>query len=419
MSVHYCRRLTDSGIGSLVEPMVWVYAEDIDRFAGWESWEKYAKIFPTIWAAAAFKGAFGETLTIPPITRHAENSQRWVDVLARESVRWSKGVGGLVLTGWQRYDHFAVLCELLPAAIPSMVYTSLIISTPNSAHAIRNRVFVPKDEVMTEAPEGPSSTSTTTAGPDKQMELTTPVDDTESSSEPTSDTLLSRAGRSTRRRIPHPRSLMQKETGLSRFGTLDGRPLQHGGRFDGRSQMMPYHIQFHRVLRCANHADSVAVSARDLSDTEWSFASRCNFPGVAFFRTLFRLRALMKEIWELEGKVLRGRAWATPYNVRHNYSLPSRVDEVIFSQVPRYRRQLSTLAKSIAISLKTIYNGEVVLEWLEQNVWEAWQVLDSFEKVGEKLKKTNVWPRRPLRSPPEMIDELGLQAVNLLEHEEL
>lgn len=90
------RKLNESGIGSLVEPMVWVYAEDVDRFVGWESWEKYAEVFPTIWAAAAFKGAFGETLIIPPASRHADNVQRWIDVVTRESSKWTQGVGGLV-----------------------------------------------------------------------------------------------------------------------------------------------------------------------------------------------------------------------------------------------------------------------------------------------------------------------------------
>jgi hexosaminidase len=34
----------------------------------------------------------------------------------------------MVITGWQRYDHFATLCELLPAAVPSMSVTLLAVS---------------------------------------------------------------------------------------------------------------------------------------------------------------------------------------------------------------------------------------------------------------------------------------------------
>ena len=58
------------------------------------------------------------------------NNLAWLDVMYRES-NIEEGHGkpsnfrGLVLTGWSRYDHFAVLAELLPASVPSLT-TNLI-----------------------------------------------------------------------------------------------------------------------------------------------------------------------------------------------------------------------------------------------------------------------------------------------------
>ena len=72
-------KLHESGIGSLgVEPMVWVYVEDIDRYAEIQqrnlqkdpriqpifpprfvysyTWSIYAEVFKNMWAASAFKG---------------------------------------------------------------------------------------------------------------------------------------------------------------------------------------------------------------------------------------------------------------------------------------------------------------------------------------------------------------------------
>ncbi|XP_067620596.1 hexosaminidase D isoform X2 [Eurosta solidaginis] len=124
-----------SHIGSYVEPMVWVYANDIYRFIQPQLWDMYSKVFPAVWAASAFKGAFGESLMIPPLQQHLENNIRWLAVIAKEGGRFSKGIRGLALTGWQRYDHFAVLCELLPVGIPSLT-TSL--STVSRGHFITN-----------------------------------------------------------------------------------------------------------------------------------------------------------------------------------------------------------------------------------------------------------------------------------------
>ncbi|XP_025194416.1 hexosaminidase D [Melanaphis sacchari] len=112
-------------IGKLVEPMVWVYAEDVYRFVMQNVWEKYQIVFPNVWTASAFKGAFGETLYVPNVKRHLENNLNWLQLMSNENSRFTGGFKGIVITGWQRYDHFAVLCEVLPSSIPSMVVNLL------------------------------------------------------------------------------------------------------------------------------------------------------------------------------------------------------------------------------------------------------------------------------------------------------
>lgn len=112
--------MMEMNLGTIVEPMVWVYAEDIYRFVQPQIWEKYSSVFRSAWTASAFKGAFGETLYIPDAKRHLENNLRWLEVMSQQSSRFRYGLTGIALTGWQRYDHFAVLCELFPAGIPSL-----------------------------------------------------------------------------------------------------------------------------------------------------------------------------------------------------------------------------------------------------------------------------------------------------------
>ncbi|GLV44394.1 uncharacterized protein CBL_10198 [Carabus blaptoides fortunei] len=120
--------MLDAALGDLVEPMVWVYAEDIYRFVQVQVWEKYGAVFRTAWTASAFKGAFGEQLFVPDARRHLENNLRWLEVMSNSNYFFKKGISGIALTGWQRYDHFAVLCELFPAAFPSLALSLLAVS---------------------------------------------------------------------------------------------------------------------------------------------------------------------------------------------------------------------------------------------------------------------------------------------------
>ena len=74
---------------------------------------------------------------------HVRNQLSWLQVMQRENdhskispVRFS----GLVLTGWARYDHFAVLCELLPVAVPSLVINLVVVSLAGLTFPVSRRI---------------------------------------------------------------------------------------------------------------------------------------------------------------------------------------------------------------------------------------------------------------------------------------
>lgn len=64
------KEIQESQLGKIVEPMVWVYVEDIDHFIEGSTWSTYSSQFDYIWGASAFKGAFGERIFMPNILRH-------------------------------------------------------------------------------------------------------------------------------------------------------------------------------------------------------------------------------------------------------------------------------------------------------------------------------------------------------------
>lgn len=111
-------QLAASGLPQLVEPVLWDYAADLDVPGKVLLMEKYRKCgFTRLWAASAFKGATGVSQALTPVQHHLRNHVRWLQVAASGPAGTLQGI---VLTGWQRYDHFSVLCELLPVGLPSL-----------------------------------------------------------------------------------------------------------------------------------------------------------------------------------------------------------------------------------------------------------------------------------------------------------
>ncbi|GAB1297202.1 Hexosaminidase D [Apodemus speciosus] len=117
-------QLKASRVPQLVEPVLWDYGADLDVHGKIFLIGKYQECgFQRLWAASAFKGATGASQALPPVEHHIRNHELWLQVAGSgpEDI-----LQGIILTGWQsappqdRYDHFSVLCELLPVGIPSL-----------------------------------------------------------------------------------------------------------------------------------------------------------------------------------------------------------------------------------------------------------------------------------------------------------
>ncbi|XP_007957982.1 hexosaminidase D [Orycteropus afer afer] len=130
--------LQESGLPQLVEPVLWDYGADLDIHGKVVLMEKFQKCgFPRLWAASAFKGATGPHQALTPIEHHLRNHLQWLWVAQAGPAGLLQGI---VLTGWQRYDHFAVLCELLPVGIPSLAICLQSLLRGGFSQEVKDRV---------------------------------------------------------------------------------------------------------------------------------------------------------------------------------------------------------------------------------------------------------------------------------------
>ncbi|KAJ8311677.1 hypothetical protein KUTeg_011032 [Tegillarca granosa] len=82
-------KLRDSGIGEMVEPMIWTYVPNLGGVKAPAIWTKYGKVFKRAWAASSFKGATGPAQYITEAAYHIKNHISW-DRAFEEICRWYK-----------------------------------------------------------------------------------------------------------------------------------------------------------------------------------------------------------------------------------------------------------------------------------------------------------------------------------------
>lgn len=116
--------LRASGLVGLVQPMVWDYSPALDVSTTVSLLEKYRSAgLSELWAASSFKGSTCVHTCVTSTQRHVENHLQWLKVAAAAAASTTPPGAhllGIALTGWQRYDHMSVLCELMPVALPSL-----------------------------------------------------------------------------------------------------------------------------------------------------------------------------------------------------------------------------------------------------------------------------------------------------------
>ncbi|XP_074475249.1 hexosaminidase D isoform X2 [Sebastes fasciatus] len=111
--------LKASGLVGLVQPMLWDYNPNLDVDTTVSLLEKYCSAgMSDLWAASSFKGSTTVYTCVPGTQRHVDNHVQWLTVAA--SLSAAINLQGIAITGWQRYDHLSVLCELMHVALPSL-----------------------------------------------------------------------------------------------------------------------------------------------------------------------------------------------------------------------------------------------------------------------------------------------------------
>lgn len=142
--------IKETGVHELVEPVVWAYAESLSEYLFPDLWSRLSSIFPYVWGCSAFKGADGPARFHSNVPHYLRNNEGWVTQM-QQYHRSFKEFRGMFFAGWQRFDHFALLCEILPVGIPSLTFNLLTVAYgkfDDHVHNLASRAMQCGDNVL-------------------------------------------------------------------------------------------------------------------------------------------------------------------------------------------------------------------------------------------------------------------------------
>ena len=125
---------------NFIEPMAWGYEDDISNYFPKDMFSRFGQVFDNIWVASSFKGSSGPTADFVPLEHHVANHLSWLQLISNLPETTRCKISGIAITGWSRYDHFATLCELFAAGIPSLVLCLAILENGRLTNEIEELV---------------------------------------------------------------------------------------------------------------------------------------------------------------------------------------------------------------------------------------------------------------------------------------
>lgn len=110
--------IEDYKLTDLIQPVLWSYAEDLDIYLPRSTW-MMLRNFGSVWGSSAWKGADGPARYSTNANHYVKNHESWIKQYTMVYQDFNV-FEGLIMTGWSRYDHFAVLAETIPVALPTL-----------------------------------------------------------------------------------------------------------------------------------------------------------------------------------------------------------------------------------------------------------------------------------------------------------